>query len=161
MPAKQDGHQSKQAGQSEVIRVLVVASRGVMRKALEDLINQQPDIEVCGLLNDLRNADRWLMREVVPNVVVLDWPAADQLDVRVLTGLLHMYPAARWLAVSLYDDSFSVKQAVDAGVYGYVTKCTVAEMICTAIRALAAGQRYFSPDLLDTLPQSFLKEILA
>jgi len=161
MAAKQDGHQSKQAGQPEVMRVLVVAGHTVLQKALEDLVNQQPDIEVCGLLDDLRNADCWLMRKVAPNVIVLDWPETNRSGGRVLTRLIDTYPVARWLAVSLYDDPFSVKQALDIGVHGYVTKRMAAEMICTAIRALATGQWYFSPDVLDTLPPSFAKDIVA
>jgi len=161
MPANQNEHRSRQLSHPETIRALVVASHGVLWKALVDLVSRQPGIEVCASVKNVRDVHGSLAENGSQSVVILDWPVADTSDSRVLGELLKVYPAARWLAVSLYNDLFSVKRALDMGVNGYVTKLMAAEVICTAIRALAAGQEYFSPDVLDGLPQAFAKEILA
>ena len=124
---------------------------------------QQEEIEVCATAHDLREARSLLNKLQTVEILVLDWPApaSKNTGMDVLRQLLEKYPRIRCLLISLYDDPFSVKQALDAGVYGYVTKAMAAEKICTATHVLAAGQRYFSPDVLDALPQSFRMEIIA
>ncbi len=159
MPAKQSGHQSKKVIQEEVIRVMIVTGHGTLQKALVDLISGQKDIEVCASVHDLCDADRLLNGVGATNILILDWPVSKHTGAGLLRELLVKHPRVRCLVISLYDDPFSVKKALDMGVNGYVTKCMAAEVVSTTIRALAAGQRYFSSDVLDTLPQSFLKEI--
>lgn len=158
MSPKHDGNQTKRAARGNMIKVLVVTSHEVLQKALVDLIHQQPDIEVCAVVQDLNDLDRWLIGKDVTKVVIIDWPVSDHLKVPKLRELLTKYPKVRCLAICLYDDPFLAKQALDAGIYAYVTKCMAAETMSTAIRTLAAGQRYFSSDVLDMIPLSFIKE---
>lgn len=160
MLAEKDEQYSEQAGQSEVIRVLVVDSHAVLQKALVEFIDRQPDIEVCAIVDNLREAGHCLTKEALAKVVIMGWPLVNQLDTQVMAELQRMYPNVRWLAVSSYDDAFSVKQAVETGIYGYVTTYRLSETICTAIRNLAQEHRYFSSDVLDLLPSSFKRKIV-
>lgn len=163
MPIKQGGYHSREFAGEKVTKIILVASHETLQEALRELLGQQEEIEVCAAAYDLRAADSLLKKLQTVDILVLDWPAQASKDpgVRQLRELLVKYPRIRCLLVSLYDDPFSVKQALDVGVYGYVTKSMAAEKICTATRVLAAGQRYLSPDVLEALPQSFVKEILA
>jgi DNA-binding NarL/FixJ family response regulator len=160
MPAEIDEQRSAQAGRSEVIRVLVADGHAVLQKALVEFMDRQPDIEVCAIVDDLRDAGHWLTNEASAKVVILGWPLIDPSDAQVLAELLRVYPNARWLAVSSYDDAFSVKEAVETGIYGYVTTYMLPETICTAIRNLAQELRYFSSDVLEVLPPSFKRQIM-
>ena len=163
MPIRQGGYQSKELAEGKVTKVIVVASHETLQEALMELLAQQEEIEVCATAHDLREAHSLLNKLQTVDILVLDWPApaSKNTGMDVLRQLLEKYPRIRCLLISLYDDPFSVKQALDAGVYGYVTKAMAAEKICTATHVLAAGQRCFSPDVLDALPQSFRMEIIA
>jgi two-component system uhpT operon response regulator UhpA len=150
MLPKQNNHQDERDARGGVIKVLVVAGYGALQRAMVELIDQHPGIEVCSFMQDMRDVNRWLMGGTA-NVIILDWPLFDQGEVGILRGLLVTRPGVRFLAVSLYDDRFSVKQALDLGIRGYVTKTMVAETICVAICAVWAGRLFCSPDVVETL----------
>ena len=132
-------------------KVLMVGMRGPMQQALTKLVSQQPDIEVCGSVPDLIDASCRIKSNDV-EVIVVEWPVSDPNQTRVLQQLRVTRPELKWLAISLYDDHFAVKQAFDLGICGYITKAMTAETICAAIRAVKAGQRFCSPDVVDALP---------
>lgn len=55
--------------------------------------------------------------------------------------------AAKILAFSTSDSEALFRQALGMGVSGYLTKCAAAEQIVSAVRQVAAGEKYFDPAL--------------
>jgi DNA-binding NarL/FixJ family response regulator len=148
MRHEQEKPQDKVNAIGDTIKVLVVAGRGPLQQALVAFIDHQPDTEVRSLVTDMREAKRWLVGGAA-NVILMDWPLANPEDVGILRELMTTRAGLGFLAVSLYDDPFSVKQAFNLGVHGYLTKALAAETIGAAIRAVSLGRRYCSPDVTD------------
>ena len=140
------------------VKVLIVGGLEVLQRALRELIASQPDIEVSMVTRDLLDASRWLKRDVV-QVMIVDWPVLEQGAGQIINDLMRLQPHLKWLAVSLFDDDFIVKQAFAKGINGYVTKAMAADKICEAIRMLQKGQRYCSPDVMYALPDLIRQHI--
>lgn len=158
MRQQQDNHHHERDVGDRVIRVLLVAGKSVLRQAMVELIDYKKGFEVASVVEDMREANRWLLQNSV-HVIILDWPLADPGETGILQDMVTRQSEWVFLAVSLYDDPFSVKQAFDFGVRGYVSKAMAAEMMCTALKAVHAGHQFCSPDVVEMLPDVFLDNI--
>ena len=64
-----------------------------------------------------------------------------------MPAVLQAVPEARVLVLSMQDDPRYVRAAFEAGASGYVLKEAADTEVVSAIRAVAAGERYVHPAL--------------
>ncbi len=124
-------------------RVFIVEDHPVVRDGLAQLINDEPDLRVCGLGGDIENS----LREIAaaaPAVVVVDLllGAADGLD--LVRALRTSFPQVRTLVLSMYAESLYAERALRAGARGYVAKLAPTDTVIVAIRRVLAGDIYVS-----------------
>lgn len=62
--------------------------------------------------------------------------------------------AVRILMFSMYQDAIYVSRAFEAGAVGYLSKSSAPELLVEAVRAVAAGRRYVSPDVAQAMALS-------
>jgi DNA-binding NarL/FixJ family response regulator len=132
------------------IKVLLVEDHRMVREALRDVLTKVPDIEVAAEAGDAREALEQA-RSVVPDVVVLDIGLPDQNGIEVATRLRELGSQAKVVALSAFSDKRFVTAMLRAGAAAYVTKSAAGTELVRAIRAVAGGQGYFSPDIAGTL----------
>jgi len=131
-----------------VITVLLADDHGVIRDGLRSLLEAESDLRVVGTARNGQEAVREAKR-LSPHVVVMD------ISMPVLGGIeaaKAIHEAKRdvgILVLSVQDASTVVHRALEAGARGYLSKeCTGQELI-KAIRALAAGKRYFGKGIAE------------
>jgi DNA-binding NarL/FixJ family response regulator len=71
--------------------------------------------------------------------------------IEAIRRILSQRPEARVLAFSMHDDAIFVRRAIDARAAGYVTKASAPRVLIEAVEAVAAGKRYLSHDVAQTL----------
>jgi DNA-binding NarL/FixJ family response regulator len=126
------------------IRVLVADAQPLLRGGLVALLGQQDDIEVVAEAGD-GAAALAEARRLRPDLAVLD--ADEGTDViRLLAA-----EGARVLVLSAGDRRGSVCRALHAGAGGFLLKDVSPAKLVAAVRAVAAGQTWVSPELLDDL----------
>jgi two-component system NarL family response regulator len=132
------------------IRVLIVEDHRMVREALCEVLNKVPDIEVAGEAGDAREALEQ-MGALRPDVVVLDIRLPDLNGVEVAARLRDAGSAAKIVALSAFADKRFVTAMLRSGASAYVTKSAAGTELVRAIRAVAAGQGYFSPEIAGAL----------
>lgn len=132
------------------ISVLLVEDHRMVREALRDLLVREPGMAVVGEAGDAREALE-LARSVKPDVVVLDISLPDVNGIEVAARLRDAGCGARIVALSAFSDKRFLKAMLRAGASAYVTKSAAGTELVRAIRAVAAGQGYFSPEIAGTL----------
>src|SRR5262249_39916286 len=130
----------------EPIRVLIVDDHAVVRSGLRLLLAQEPDIEPVGEAGSGREAI-FEARTLDPDVLLMDVVMPDQTGLEVLPTLLHEHPEAKVLILSMQDDPRYVREAFAAGAQGYVLKEAADTEVVAAVREVARGGRYVSPEL--------------
>lgn len=65
------------------------------------------------------------------------------------------------LVYSMHEGSQTIRNALDAGAEGYVTKREVAQSLAEAIRAVGSGSRYLSPRAAEAFHEPILSDILS
>jgi two-component system, NarL family, response regulator NreC len=128
------------------IRVLLVDDHTILRQGLRRLFESEKGFEVVGEARDGREAvDR--AKEVDVDVIVMDlaMPALNGLD--ATRRILKAKPDAKILILSMYLDDDYVTQALEAGVSGYIMKDAPANELVNAVRTVARGEAYFTPQI--------------
>jgi two-component system, NarL family, response regulator NreC len=75
----------------------------------------------------------------------------DANGIHAAREILRDRPETRVLVLSMYSDAQYVRSALDAGVSGYILKSALETDLTRAVRAVAAGQQYLSPELSHVL----------
>jgi DNA-binding NarL/FixJ family response regulator len=132
------------------IRVVLVEDHRMVREALCEVLNKVAEIDVVG---EAGNARETFMQvsALKPDVVVLDIRLPDVNGVEVAARLKDSAASSKVLALSAYADKRFVTAMLQAGAVGYVTKSAAGTELVQAIRAVAAGHGYFSPEIATTV----------
>jgi len=136
------------------IRVALVENHRMVREALRGLLALERDLAIVGEAGDGRTALE-LVARVEPDVLVLDLALPDLNGVEVARRLRRAGARTRLLALAANGDKLCVQGMLKAGADGYVTKTAAADELPRAIRALAAGQAFLSPDAARALVNGF------
>jgi DNA-binding NarL/FixJ family response regulator len=129
---------------SEPIRILVADDHVVVRQGIRHVLESDADLTVIAEAENgsdtLAQAER-----ARPDVVLLDltMPGATGLD--VVRRLRARLPETKVLILSVHDDREYVLESVRAGAHGYLRKDSSPGEIRQAIRAVHAGDSFFSP----------------
>ena len=122
----------------------------MVREALCEVLKKVPDIEVVGEAGDARDALKQAA-ELKPDVVVLDINLPDINGIEVAARLRDAGNRAKLVALSAFADKRFVTAMLRSGASAYVTKSAAGTELVRAIRAVAAGHGYFSPEIAGAL----------
>ena len=128
------------------IRILVVDDHAIVRSGLRRVLDAEPDIET---VSEAENAERAVFEamEHKPDIVLMDVVMPGKSGIEGLPALLQAVPGVHVLILSMQDDPRYVREAFEAGASGYVLKEAADTEVITAVRAVAAGERYVHPAL--------------
>jgi DNA-binding NarL/FixJ family response regulator len=132
------------------IRVLLAEDHTIVREGLRALLDGRDDIEVVGEAEDGRAAVD-SAKGLRPDVVVMDLhlPRIDGVEA---TRLIRKdSPSTHVLVLSMYGTEEHVRPAIRAGAEGYLLKGSGLADLVAAIRAVAAGNAFFSPEIAKIL----------
>jgi len=96
-----------------------------------------------------------LIRELDPDVVLLDVHLPDGGGEGVIAGVAQERPGVKFLALSVSDAAEDVIGVIRAGARGYVTKTISGVELADAIERVAQGDAVFSPRLAGFVLDAF------
>jgi two-component system response regulator NreC len=138
---------------SSTIRVVLVDDHALVRQGFRRIIEDDPDIQVIGEAGNGMDAVA-LVKRTDPDVVVMDMAMPEMNGLHATLEMLKQRPATRILILSMYSDEQYVRNALDAGAKGYILKNAIENDLTRAVKAVAAGEQYLSPELSSVLIQA-------
>src|SRR5690606_19122369 len=133
-----------------VIKVILVDDHALIRRGLRELLAAEDGIAIVGEASDYGSL-RALVRETHPDVVLLDINLPGRSGLDALATLNEMTPAPGVVMLSQFAvDQYGLR-ALRAGAMGYLNKACEPEQIVEAVRQVAAGRKYVTPDLAHLL----------
>ncbi len=124
------------------LRLLIVDDHELIRVAFRSLMESTADLVVVGEAATAAAALD-LARTLQPNVIVLDVRLPDGSGAQLAQTLRSVAPAARFLALSGFDDE--LLPALVGGASGFVSKTASSSDLLEAIRIVGHGGSYLSP----------------
>ncbi|WP_262270416.1 response regulator [Microvirga yunnanensis] len=137
-------------------RILIADDHDVLRTGLRALIETRSGWEVIAEARDGLEALR-AAETTKPDIVVLDYAMPVMTGVEVARRLRAQPPRPEILIFTMHDDDAILREAVLAGVRGYLLKSDAQGHLLEAIATLARHEAYISGQVSGTLLEAVLK----
>jgi len=138
---------------NEKTRVALADDHPIILTGLGNLIEPQSDFELVGQATSGQSALK-MIREKLPDVAIVDISMPEINGIVLARRLTEECPSVRILILTLYEERSFLKQAMAAGVRGYMLKRSAAENLVHAIRAIRRGEFYVDPSFGNDLQES-------
>lgn len=122
-------------------RVFIVDDYPLVREWLATLINQQPDLEVCGQAASAAEAIKCIAA-AKPRVAVVDISMEGGSGIQLIKHIKSVCPEVEVLVLSVHPESIYGDRAFRAGARGYITKREATQNVLQALRCVAQGKSY-------------------
>ena len=129
----------------EDVRVLIVDDHDLFRTGLRNLLEEQ-GVQVVAEADNGTDALRQV-REVAPDVVVMDLNMPGISGVEATRHIAAVAPLTRVLVLTISDEDADVMDAILAGACGYLLKDASIQELVSGIRAAARGEALISPHI--------------
>lgn len=133
-----------------MIKILLIDDHQVLLDSLRLLFNSLENVEVAGVLNDSRKVTQFLDNQDVDILVSdLHMPYFSGIDLTL--KLKKSHPNLKVLLLTMAEDAQHIREALRAGVHGYILKKTGKEELHKAILKLMDGKKYYSEAVIEEL----------
>jgi DNA-binding NarL/FixJ family response regulator len=124
------------------VRILIADDHELIRRGVSAIVESQPTWHVCGEASTGREAVKKAL-ELKPDVIALDLSMPDLGGLEATRQILRSGPA-KILILTVHESDQIMAEVIDAGAQGYILKADAGRTLVDAIRALLAGQTFFT-----------------
>src|SRR5436305_1983388 len=128
------------------IRVVIADDHSVVRRGLRQLLEAEGDFEVVAEASDIAGARRYV-RGHHPDVLVLDLNMPEGSSLKAVPDIRAESPGTRIVVLTMQDEPAYAREALSAGVLGYVLKDAADGELVEAVRRAAVDEPYLNPRL--------------
>ena len=132
------------------IKVLIADDHAIVREGLKQILADTKDIVVAGEAKNGNEAIK-LARIDDCHVMLLDISMPDRSGIEVLKQLKKEIPELAVLMLSMHREDLYAIRSLKAGAAGYLNKQSAPNELVNAIRMVAGGMKYISPELAQVL----------
>ncbi len=124
-------------------RVYIVDDHPLMRHGLAQLINREPDLEVCGEAEDSLKATKGIAN-ASPDLVIMDISLPGSNGLELIKNMKALYKDLLILVLSMHAETIYAQRVLRAGAMGYVMKDETPDILMQAIRRVIKGEIWVS-----------------
>ncbi|MGI9665850.1 MAG: response regulator [Acidimicrobiia bacterium] len=132
------------------LSVVVVDDHDLLREGVTASLGGFDDISVIGEASS-GEAALAVVEDLQPDVVIMDLVMPGLSGVDAIRRLRASNEELGIVALSSFTEAGRVREVVEAGANGYLSKSVDAESLARAVRSAAAGQSAFSPEVTRAL----------
>ncbi|WP_114782855.1 response regulator transcription factor [Botryobacter ruber] len=140
------------------IRVVLADDHAIVRNGIKSLLDGVADVEIVGEAQDGAEAVA-KVKELSPDVLMIDISMPVLNGIEATEQLSRLHKQTRSLMLSMHDNEDYILKSVEAGAYGYLLKDTSRDEMLRALRAIAGGEKYFSPSVSNIIIASYLQKV--
>lgn len=131
-------------------KILIVEDHPIFMWGLSELINQEPDMVVCGDATDSSGAWK-AIENLNPDLIIADITLENSDGIELTKEINRSSKAIPVLILSMHDQFLYAERALHAGARGYIMKQEAMEKVVTAIRQVLAGKIYLNEKVKDQI----------
>ncbi len=139
------------------LKVLLVDDHPITRQGMKALVNQQPNLEVCGEADNAAYAIE-LVGKLQPDLAIVDIALKTTNGIELTKNIKVQAPNLPVLIVSMHDEGLYAERALRAGAMGYLMKQEAGEKVIQAIQRLLQGEIYLSDKIKEKMLHRFVNK---
>ena len=132
------------------IKVLIADDHTIVRAGLAALLGTERDLEIVGQAKNGVEAVREAVR-LLPDVIIMDLMMPKKDGVQATAEIAAKVPAAKVILLTTFGTSDGIAHALRNGAKGAILKNADNAQLATAIRKVARGEEFVSPDIRQQL----------
>ncbi|MGZ3931714.1 MAG: response regulator [Bacteroidia bacterium] len=136
------------------IKIIIADDHRVFIDGMKALLREVQGLEVIA---DAENGEQLVQKTVqyLPDVVLTDiqMPVMDGIEATKVIQKRHR--DVKVIALTMLNESLFIRRMLEAGASGYLIKTVDKEELIKAIKAVAGGEKYFSPEVTSQLMNNF------
>jgi len=133
-----------------VIRVVIADDHTILREGLRQLLGAAPDIAVVAEAADGHEVMARVRSDEF-DLLLLDMSMPGKSGIELIKQVKAERPKLRVLVLSMHEEQQYAVRALKAGASGYLTKDSAATQLVTAIRKVAGGGAFITPEVAEQL----------
>lgn len=135
------------------MKLMIVDDHQIVRKGIANILRSiMPDVVISELDNGMEVVSHYAQNR--PDVLLLDIGLPDISGLEAGRRIRQRWKNAAILFFSMHDELPVVRQALDLGGLGFVSKSCAPEELAEAVKQVAAGQPYVEPSIATRLAMS-------
>ncbi len=136
-----------------MIRVVLCDDHGMVRRGIRETLADAVDIQVVAEAGSYTEV-REVLRATSCDVLLLDLNLPGRGGLDVLASLRESNSPIRVLIVSMFaEDQYAIR-CLRAGAHGYLNKAGDPANLITAVRTVALGRKYLTPEVSQMLVEN-------
>lgn len=140
----------------ETHRLLIVDDHPLFREGLRQIIERDPDLNVCGEAANSAEALA-LIPGIHPDLVLVDISLGGSSGIDLIKAIKSQYDELPVLVVSMHEESLYAERALRAGAMGYIMKHEPGKTVKAAIHKVLGGEMYLSEKMSSTVISKFMR----
>lgn len=138
-------------------RIILADDHILLRNALRTSIESVPDLKVIAEVSDGMELLEFLTT-LQPDLIVLDISMPNMRGIEAAQEIKKYYPGIKILILTMHKSEEHLREALAAGVDGYLLKENAYEDLIKAIRTIQQGKRYISNLVLTEVKEIILQD---
>jgi DNA-binding NarL/FixJ family response regulator len=134
----------------KVIKLIIIEDNKLLREGIRVMLKGQKDINVVAALGDKVQVQNKI-RELKPNVLLLDLGLANQNSLDLVKSLRKKFPFLKTIVMDLLPIQSDIVHFIESGVSGFILKDATTEDFMDTIRMVAKGKNVFPSQLHGSL----------
>jgi DNA-binding NarL/FixJ family response regulator len=130
--------------------VLLVDDHKIMRDGIKAILSRDPEFQVVGEAESGPDALQFI-KQHQPDLVLMDIGMPGLNGVETTAEILRYHPECKIVILSMYEDEKTVVGAIRNGARGFILKRVSDSDLIDALRVVARGGAYLSPQVSDRL----------
>ncbi|MBS0630294.1 MAG: response regulator transcription factor [Verrucomicrobia bacterium] len=127
-------------------KIFLADDHPITRQGIAVLINQEPDLMVCGEAASAAGALD-LIQKLKPDLAIIDISLKASSGLELIKNLKALLADLSILVMSMHDETLYAERALRAGAMGYVMKQDASAKVLTAIRTVLKGDFFISDQI--------------
>jgi len=128
------------------LQIVIVDDHKIMRAGIKAILEQSQGFMVIAEAGSGAEAIA-VCKATPPHIVVMDIGLPGMSGIEAMQTIVRHAPETKVLMLSIYDDEDSVLSAIRSGARGYVLKKASGNDLVEALRTVANGGSYLSPEV--------------
>ncbi len=133
-------------GDNGNISVVLADDHAVVRNALRVMLEREDDIDVVAEAGDADSALRYVSGHR-PDVLILDLSMPGGSGLSAIPTIRDQSPDTEIVVLTMQDETAFAREALQAGVLGYILKEAASDELVKAVRMASEGRTYLQPEL--------------
>ena len=137
------------------LRIVVADDHALMRRGICDLLESEPGWEVVAEAGNGREAVD-AVASSKPDVLVIDLAMPELNGLTATREILRSFPKVEVVLLTMHNTDQTIREVLQSGARGYVLKSDAEQDLITAVKAVASGKPFFTPNVAEVVLKGYL-----